>query len=430
MAVSTDQNQPNSSPYILLALPRWVERIVDAGIVSSDPHVRRRQRFANIASYALSIDALTHLIVNSAHNFDALLPVNIYNLLAFFVYFLLHRIHRYGDTLMVNVLIAFALTGHSFVIFAFGLASNLQVYFTMAGIILFLVGLPHWRNFLVLYAMSFIALIVSMTFASEHGFVMLEDQAFRDSLGLQAMISAFILNAVVIASVLAALDRAEQNLQVEYDRAENLLESILPASIAVRLKSGQEKQIADRLEGASVMFMDLVGFTPISGDAAPEEVVDYLHRLFTRLDALCEKFNVDKIKTIGDSYMAVGGLDGDKNAGAEAVAKLALEMRECVEGEKLAGHTLGMRAGIHIGPVVAGVIGDRRLAYDVWGSTVNIASRMESSGKPGKIHVTDSYRQIVADKFEFEPLGSIELKGAGLHKTYFLSGKTDLDQQV
>ena len=127
---------------------------------------------------------------------------------------------------MVNVLIAFALIGHSYVIFAFGLASNLQVYFTMAGIILFLVGIPHWRNFLVLYLMTFAALMISMTFATEEGFVMLEDQAFRESLGLQAMISAFVLNAVVIAAVLAALDRAEQNLQFEYDRAENLLESM------------------------------------------------------------------------------------------------------------------------------------------------------------------------------------------------------------
>ncbi|MEM7463977.1 MAG: adenylate/guanylate cyclase domain-containing protein [Pseudomonadota bacterium] len=429
MTVGTDEKQSIPAPYILLALPDWVERIVEAGIVSADPHVRRRQRFANVASYALSIDALTHLIVNSAHNFEALLPVNIYNFLACIVYLLLHRLHRVGDTFMVNVLIAFALIGHSYVIFAFGLASNLQVYFTMAGIILFLVGLPHWRNFLVLYLMTFAALMISMTFATEEGFVMLEDQAFRESLGLQAMVSAFVLNAVVIAAVLAALDRAEQNLQFEYDRAENLLESILPASIAKRLKSGKEKQIADRLEGASVLFMDLVGFTPVSGSAAPEDVVDYLHRLFSRFDDLCETYGVDKIKTIGDSYMAVGGLDGDEKKGAGSIARLALAMRNSVGSEELAGEKMGMRAGIHFGPVVAGVIGDRRLAYDVWGATVNIASRMESSGKPGEIHVTDDFKQVVGDEFSFEPLGVTELKGAGPHKTYFLREKIDADQK-
>ena len=128
--------------------------------------------------------------------------------------------------------------------------------------------------------------------------------------------------------------------------------------------------------------------------------------------------------------MAVGGLDGDINGGAEAVARLALDMRDCVESEKLAGETLGMRAGIHIGPVIAGVIGDRRLAYDVWGSTVNIASRMESNGRPGMIHVTDAYRKIVDAKFDFEPLGIKELKGAGSYKTYFLTGSPQQSPMV
>jgi adenylate cyclase len=412
-------NPTQHAPRFRISLPDWADRIVGAGIVSEDPHIRRRQRFTNIASYALALNAFSHFFVNALYDLSALAQVNIYNLFAGCAYMAMHRLHRYGENLVANILITFSLLGHSYVVFAFGLDSNLHVYFTLAGVILFFVGIRHWRNFLILYALSIAALVAAMTFASRQGFVLSGDREFRSQLALQAMLSAVVLNAAVITFVLNALSHAEESLQREYDRSELLLTTILPAFIAERLKRGGDR-IADRHETASVLFTDLVGFTPAAARARPEEVVDYLHRLFSRFDALCEQLAVDKIKTIGDSYMAVGGLRGDGRESVEKVGRLALAMREAVAGEALAGQVLAMRAGIHFGAVVAGVIGDRRIAYDVWGDTVNLASRLESSGAPGEIHVSDDYRHAAVRHFDFEPRGPVGLKGVGQRETYFL----------
>jgi adenylate cyclase len=423
MATKSKLLQPRRTARFRVNLPDWADAILEAGIVSTDAHTRRRQRFTNIAAYALGLNAFIHLLVNAVYDFQALLPINIYNLFACIFYLLLPQLHRYGENLVANLLIVFSLIGHSYIVFAFGLDSNLHVYFTLAGVILFFVGLKHWRNFLILYVMSIAALVIAMMFASRQGFVLSGDVEFRSRLALQAMLSAIVLNAVVIAFVLSALGHAEENLQKEYDRSELLLTTILPPFIADRLKSGEEQTIADKYDAASVLFMDLAGFTPAALHASPEEVVDYLHRLFSRLDLLCEQMCVDKIKTIGDSYMAVGGLRDDAEigfAGVRNIGRLAIAMRGIVASEPLAGKILAMRAGIHVGPVIAGVIGDRRIAYDVWGDTVNFASRLESSSEIGHIHVSDAFRLAAENAFVFEPRGTVGLKGIGMHQTYFL----------
>lgn len=410
------------APRFRISMPGRIDRLVNAGITTSDDAVARSQRFTNIASYALGLDALGHFLSNSLHDFSALLPVNVYNIAVAAIFFSLHRLHRHGERLVANLLVILALLGHSYVVFAFGLASNLHIYFTLSGVILFFVGVAHWRNFLVLYGLAFIVLVTTMALAGEQGFVAPQDDAFRESLAWQALISAFVLNAIIVSYVLSALFHTERSLQTEYERAETLLSSILPASIAARLKSGRESRIADRLEDVTVLFVDLVGFTEVSGKASPEQVVDYLHRLFSRFDALCERHGVDKIKTIGDSYMVLGGLEGDKKEGALSMGYLALDMLEDVSREKLIGRTLGVRAGMHLGPVVAGVIGDRRFAFDAWGDTVNTAARLESGGVPGHVQVSETYREFVGERFEFQSRGPVELKGLGKVETCFLTG--------
>ena len=207
-----------AAPFVRLspfgfALPARVNAIVGAGIVSADPRVRRRHRFANVASYALAADALVHLLVNSLHDFEALLPVNVYNALAVIAFALMPRMHAFGETAMANALVAMALIGHSYVVFAFGTDSNLHVYFTMAGAVLFFVGIEHWRNFLVLFGCAIAALVNVMVNATPQGFVLPGDAALRASLSLQALGSAMVLNAIVIAFALSALYRTEQRLQ-------------------------------------------------------------------------------------------------------------------------------------------------------------------------------------------------------------------------
>jgi adenylate cyclase len=197
----------------------------------------------------------------------------------------------------------------------------------------------------------------------------------------------------------------------------------MPQAIAARLKSGREARIADKIDMLSVMFADLAGFTAAAHDLSPEEVVDFLDRLVRALDELCERYEVDKIKTIGDSYMAAGGFDGRAVEGAVAVGRLSLAMMEVIDHQPpLGGHRLRLRVGIHCGPATAGVIGDTRFSYDVWGHAVNTASRMESYGEPGRIQVSEAFRELTKDAFVFEQRGATEIKGLGVTNTFFLVG--------
>jgi adenylate cyclase len=172
------------------------------------------------------------------------------------------------------------------------------------------------------------------------------------------------------------------------------------------------------------MFTDLVGFTEAAHDVAPEEVVDFLDTLVRYGDALCQKYGVDKIKTIGDSYMVAAGFDGRQVEGAVAIGRLALAMIEVIGKQPpLGGRKLRLRVGIHCGPATAGVIGDTRFSYDVWGDAVNTASRMESYGEPNRIHVSEAFRNLAAEKFVFEERGATEIKGLGATRTFFLVGE-------
>jgi adenylate cyclase len=217
------------------------------------------------------------------------------------------------------------------------------------------------------------------------------------------------------------LHRAEVNLEDQHERSEALIATIMPPAIAARLKSGAEDRIADRIETLSVMFADLTGFTQAAHTLAPEQVVDFLDGLVRSFDALCEEHAAEKIKTIGDCYMAAAGFDGNAVRGAEAVGRLALAMLRDLERQPcLGGRRLNLRIGIHCGPATAGVIGDTRFSYDVWGDAVNTASRMESHGVPGRIHVSEPYRNLVADVFTFEDRGSTEIKSIGQARTFFL----------
>jgi class 3 adenylate cyclase len=210
--------------------------------------------------------------------------------------------------------------------------------------------------------------------------------------------------------------------QVEAAHAENerLLLNILPAAIAKRLREG-ERVIADRHEDLSLLFADIVGFTQMSGGLPAERVIDLLDDLFRDLDDLVDTYGLEKIKTIGDAYMAVGGLPPNPDDHLARTASMALDLNEVLRS-RTSEYQIRMRIGLHVGPAVAGVIGAKKFIYDVWGDTVNTASRLESFGVPEHIQVTDSVQERLADRFEFEPRGIVELKGMGPTRTWFLRG--------
>jgi adenylate cyclase len=216
------------------------------------------------------------------------------------------------------------------------------------------------------------------------------------------------------------LSRLTRELDEERGRSKALLLNILPATIVGRLEAG-ERVIADRHPEVTVMFSDLVGFTEISSTMEPHVLVTELNQLFSEFDALCEAHEVEKIKTIGDAYMAVGGLPGTRGDHTRAAAEVAVEMLGAVERVNASsGRGWRIRIGIHTGSVVAGVIGTQRFVFDVWGDTVNVASRLEGTSEPNRIHVSEAVANQLRDVLPFESRGTVDLKGKGEMRTYFL----------
>jgi adenylate cyclase len=242
----------------------------------------------------------------------------------------------------------------------------------------------------------------------------------------------FVLNIGAVSTISFVLlhyfvgqkERAYHLLRLEQDRSENLLLNVLPREIAARLKSG-ERIIADHHPSVSIMFADLVGFTPLTNQLSPTAMVELLNEIYSHFDSLIEKHGLEKIRTIGDNYMIASGLPRPRTDHAQAIARLALEMNAYITSlAPVENRRLSFRLGINSGPVIAGVIGHKKFAYDVWGDTANIASRMESQGVPGKIQITQATYELIKADFICEPHGSIDVKGKGPMQTWFLVGST------
>jgi class 3 adenylate cyclase len=213
-----------------------------------------------------------------------------------------------------------------------------------------------------------------------------------------------------------------RRVQAEQEKADRLLLNILPAPVAERLKREPET-IADDFPEVSVLFADVVDFTKMTGSMRAGEVVGWLNRLFTAFDDLAERHGLEKIKTIGDAYMVVGGLPIPRGDHAAAVAAMALAMQaEVARLNASSRPPVALRIGIHTGPVVAGVIGKRKFSYDLWGDTVNLAYRMEAQGVPGRIQVTPAVHERLEEAFAFEARDPIAVKGKGEMPVYFLLG--------
>ncbi len=214
-----------------------------------------------------------------------------------------------------------------------------------------------------------------------------------------------------------------KELQAEREKSERLLLNILPEPIAARLKQGEES-IAESFAEVTVLFGDLAGFTQLSSDVSAMAMVNTLNEIFSAFDRLANRHGLEKIKTIGDAYMVVGGLPTPRLHHAEAVADMALDMLKTIEEFNAAHQSdLSIRIGIHTGPVIAGIIGKNKFAYDLWGDTVNLASRMESQGQPGCIQITPATEQRLQGKYQMQPRGPIEVKGKGEMTTYLLLGR-------
>jgi class 3 adenylate cyclase len=240
-------------------------------------------------------------------------------------------------------------------------------------------------------------------------------QVLNDSVPDLALLTAVLLLGEAV--------RTRQALALEQQRSERLLLNVLPAPIAARLKAG-EGVIADAFPEVTVLFADIVDFTRRSRRIGPAQVVATLNELFSAFDALAQRHGLEKIKTIGDAYMVAGGLPTPRPDHAQAIAEMALAMQaEVARRADPSGRPLQLRVGIDTGPVEAGVIGTSKFSYDLWGDTVNTASRMESHGVPGCIQVTERTYQRLRDGYRFQPRGRIPVRGMGEMDTWFLLGR-------
>ncbi|HET6822241.1 MAG TPA: adenylate/guanylate cyclase domain-containing protein, partial [Anaerolineales bacterium] len=223
-------------------------------------------------------------------------------------------------------------------------------------------------------------------------------------------------------SMTASLEYTLDSLRIEQERSENLLLNILPKDIAELLKKKPDS-IAEQYSEASILFADVVNFTPMSSQMKPIELVELLNQVFSQFDDLVEKYDLEKIKTIGDCYMVASGVPRPRQDHAKVITCLALDMQEIVRQSDYFGRKLTFRIGINSGPVVAGVIGRKKFIYDLWGDAVNTASRMESNGTGGLVQITQETYNLINDDFLCEPRGVINVKGKGELPVWFVHGR-------
>lgn len=254
---------------------------------------------------------------------------------------------------------------------------------------------------------------------------------YPDAMDLNRSLSQFAFSLITVSLIIYLIliyfvdrkNRAYALLEVEQEKSERLLLNVLPKEIAPILKSGQGT-IAEDYEHTSTLFADIVGFTRLTAELAPKRLVDLLNEIFSEFDTMVAKYDLEKLRTMGDNYMVVSGAPRRRMDHAQALADLALDMRAYIARRTtFAGEGIGFRIGINSGPIIAGVIGKQKFHYDIWGDAVNVASRMETYGEPGKIQITTATYELIKDAFECEYRGVLEIKGKGSMETWFLEDR-------
>jgi adenylate cyclase len=338
------------------------------------------------------------------------------------VFLAIPRLCPLGELVAPLTFVTFAYVSVTFICYTIGTGSGLQFYFLVAASLVVLVlGIER-----IALAAAIAAVGVAITIGLE--VTVPHDRGLGPSWTLTAgFISAITSSAVMIVLTLwytlREIDRAEQAMESEYERSERLLANILPATIAARLKEPTRTVIADKYDDASILFADIAGYTKRASDTPPSELVRFLDRLYTDLDALVDRHGLEKVKTSGDSYMVVSGVPIPRSDHMQALARLALEIADAVADLKdPQGRDVPLRIGMAAGPVVAGVVGAKKFFYDIWGDAVNVASRMETTDVEGRIQVPDNVYERLQHEFVLEERGLVEVKGKGPMHTWYLVG--------
>lgn len=380
--------------------------------------VARRLRVVNITAWlgapAVVLFAIVRLLTDSERWVWALVTILFAVGIA-----TVPLLHRFGPLAAPLALVAIVYAHIFRVVHQIGTGDGAYLaYLTSAALGMLLVGIEHVRLAVALAAVGAgLTITLHATVPYSTGLV-------------PPLIAQFSMNFVLNTAILFVVvyyaarqtARAEASAEREHARSEALLANILPPRVAARLKDSAE--IADSYPEASILFADMAGFTARAADTAAGELVRFLNAVFTQLDAIVERHGLEKIKTTGDAYMVVSGVPEPRPDHAAAIATLALDMRDALTGlVDTKGRAVPVRIGIASGPVVAGVIGTKKLFYDVWGDAVNTASRMETTGEVGKIQVDSETYKLLKSQFNFDERGVVDVRGKGAMRTWFLSSR-------
>ncbi len=374
----------------------------------------------------LAISAITMVLLMLPFSGSSLYEMRydiFHNVVSILLYLACWAFTRRGNVVIATILLSlFANLEITWIVYYYGLSGGIQGFYAVL-MVTPLVTLPGPRNGLRFTLSSLPVLLFFLTqyFIKVEGMLPI---GRPDTVSVMFFFSNSLFGLITLAAIVAyfraAVTKAETDLEIERKKSDELLLNTLPGAIVTRLKQG-EVSIADRFESVTVLFADLVHFTRLAALLTPEALVRLLDEIFTQFDEAVVRHNLEKIKTIGDAYMAIGGAPVISDDHATRVVQLAIEMMKILERtNKRLGHNIELRIGIHTGSVVGGVIGKSKFAYDFWGDTVNTASRMESHGLAGRIHISEETKQALGSEFTTEERGMIEIKGKGLMNTHFI----------
>jgi len=398
--------------------PAWVGALAnfaEMGTRDYPPLVRRRLMIVNVMAYLIAVFSLIYAALFAFFGLAAYFSLIVANLILVAVALLAPLAHRFSDISAALIIAGAEYVALFFFVRTLGHDSGIQINYMVAAAVPFAIfGLSRLWLVITTFALGLALHMVSWFLYPAPSALIPTDPFLLNNLYVSSVVSTGCIIAVIVlyAFSLAEDARAE---------ADALLANMLPESIAERLKAGPGELLSDNVENASVLFTDLVGFTPLARELGAERTVALLDDIITEFDDIAATHGVEKIKTIGDGYMAVAGVTSPLPDHHECLTRMALELPGVIENlSQMRGIELQIRIGIASGPVMAGVIGTDRFSYDVWGETVNLASRLESHGQPGKVHVSGEVQSALSDKFQFEPRGAIEIKGVGMLETWFL----------
>ncbi|WP_234825602.1 adenylate/guanylate cyclase domain-containing protein [Mycolicibacter senuensis] len=344
------------------------------------------------------------------------------NLVAAVAFVFTPLLYRYGELVAPLTFVGIAYLTTFVVCWVVGTGSGIQFYFlAAASISVLILGVDRIKLAAVVAGVgAALTIILQFTIPT---YKLDQPGWLRDLSFVLVVVSACFMVVATVWFALREISRAEAAMEAEYERSESLLANILPAAVADRLKNPAVDVIADSYPDASVLFADIADFTRRASQTDPGQLVEFLNELYTGLDRLVERHGLEKIKTSGDSYMVVSGVPDPRPDHLHALAQLALDIAETIaQLRDPLGRPVSLRIGLAAGPVVAGVVGNRRFFYDVWGDAVNLASRMESTGVPDRIQVPHDVQQRLSSDFVFEDRGDVEVKGKGVVHTWFLVG--------